>query len=97
MGRYQVYGRDDRDSGELYYRRIQQAAQDPYCVGTFWFLWRDQPITGRGPGRGPRLVFGEHFCFGLVDVTDRPRCKMVERMREANLKAAQWRLRTTAE
>jgi len=97
MGRYHVYGRDDRDSGELYYRRIQRAAQDPYCVGTFWFLWRDQPITGRGPGRGPRLVFGEHFCFGLVDVTDRPRWEMVERMREANLKAAQWRLRATAE
>lgn len=92
VGRYHVYGRDDAHSGELYYRRIRQAAEDPYCVGALWFLYRDQPITGRGPGRGPKLVHGEHFCFGLVDATDRPRWDMVRRMREANLKAAQWRL-----
>jgi len=92
FGLYPVWAEDEAHSGELYQRWLYDAARNPYCVGVCWFQYRDQPLTGRGPGRGPRLVLGEHYAFGLVDVTDRPKWPLVERVREANLKAARWRL-----
>ena len=91
FGRYRVYARDDAESGQMYYRFVQAAAQDPYCVGLAWFQYHDQPLTGRGPGSGADLVYGEHFAFGLVTVTDRPKWDLVQCMREANLQAPQWR------
>jgi len=92
FGRYPVWARDDADSGEKYLRWVQAGARNPYCVGMNWFLYRDQPLTGRGPGHGPGLVYGEHYAFGMVDVTDRPKWDLVERVRRANLAAAGWRL-----
>ncbi len=83
---------DDADAGQRYYEWVRAAAQDPSCVGLSWFQYRDQPLTGRGPGYGPDLVYGEHYAFGAVTVTDRPKWPLVRRMREANLQAAQWRL-----
>jgi hypothetical protein len=91
FGRYGVYASSDAEAGEMYYRFTQAAAQDPYCIGQAWFQYHDQPLTGRGPGTGPNLVYGEHYAFGLVTVTDRPKWDQVRRMREANLQAAQWR------
>lgn len=91
FGRYGCNARDDEEAGELYYRWLQSAAADPYCVGMSWFFYRDQPLTGRGPGRGTALVYGEHFAFGLITETDRPKWPMVTRMRQANLQAASWR------
>jgi len=96
FGRYPSWSRDDAEMGELYYRWVQAAAMDPYCVGTMIFEYRDQPLTGRGPGRGPGLTFNEHFAFGLVTETDRPKWPTVRRAREANLNAAQWRLQAAA-
>jgi hypothetical protein len=96
FGRYGCWSRDDAEMGNLYYRWVQAAAMDPYCVGTMIFEYRDQPLTGRGPGRGQRLTFNEHFAFGLVTETDRPKWPMVRRAREANLNAAQWRLAAAA-
>ena len=92
FGRYGAYSRDDAEAGELYYQWARGATRDPYCVGLMWFQYRDQPLTGRGPGRGERLTFGEHYAFGLITGTDRPKWAMVRRMREANLRAASWRL-----
>jgi hypothetical protein len=50
----------------------------------------------RSPGEGrdgvSRLVYGEHFAFGTMDITDRSKWPLVERMREANRQAVQWRL-----
>jgi hypothetical protein len=83
---------DDADAGQHYYDWVHAAAEDPSCVGVSWFQYRDQPLTGRGPGYGPDLVYGEHYAFGAVTVTDRPKWPLVQRMREANLLAAQWRL-----
>jgi hypothetical protein len=92
-GRYPCYARDDAESGELYVRWVQGATADPYCVGLIWFQFRDQPLTGRGPGRGLALTLGEHYAFGLITVTDRPKWPLVLRMREANLQAAGWRVK----
>jgi hypothetical protein len=83
---------DDREAGELYVQWITDAAQHPLCVGAMWFQYRDQPITGRGPGRGKRLFFGEHVAHGIIEFTDRPKWDLVKRMREVNLKAAAIRL-----
>ncbi|MCL6475961.1 MAG: glycosyl hydrolase [Firmicutes bacterium] len=93
-GRYHVWAKDEREAGELYARWVGDAAQHPACVGVMWFQYRDQPLTGRGPGRGNVLVIGEHYAFGLVDFTDRPKWEMLRRMREVNLKAAAIRLQT---
>jgi hypothetical protein len=93
FGRYHTYAEDDAHAGELYDRWVRAAASDPYCVGLLWFHYRDQPLTGRGPGRGEMPYFGEHFAFGLITETDRPKWDMVRRMREVNLQAARLRMR----
>ncbi len=93
FGRYPVWAKDEAESGEMYRRWVTDAARHPACVGVMWFQYRDQPLTGRGPGRGNTLVIGEHFAFGLVDLCDRPKWEMLKRMREVNLRAVQIRLR----
>ncbi len=94
FGRYwSSWAQDDAEGGQLYHDWIHAAARDPSCIGMIWFHYRDQPLTGRGPGFGPELVYGEHYAFGLVTETDRVKWPLVERMRHANLRAAQWRMR----
>jgi hypothetical protein len=65
----------------------------------FYFQYRDQPLTGRGPapGRSTDLVHGENFAFGLVDVTDRLKWDFVTPMRDANLRAVSLRLGITSD
>jgi hypothetical protein len=92
FGMFGVHARDEAESGELYCQWVRDAARDPHCVGLSWFLYRDQPLTGRGPSGGDGLVCGEHWAFGIVDGTDRVKWDLVTRMREANLQAARWKL-----
>lgn len=91
FGRYGANSSSEQEAGELYLRWMQAASQDPYCVGMIWFMFRDQPLTGRGPGRGDQLVYGEHFAFGVITETDRVKWPLVRQMREANLQATNWR------
>lgn len=85
----------DADSGTHYAQWIKDASLDPKCVGALYFQYRDEPITGRGPGSGPQLVLGEHFAFGFVDDTDRPKWDLVTPARTANLRATKDRLAIT--
>jgi uncharacterized protein (TIGR03437 family) len=87
-----VRARDDAAAGDLYRRYLEDARRDPYGIGVCWFQYRDQPVGGRGPGHGPALVYGENYAFGLVDVADRPKYDLVERIRSANLQAPLGRL-----
>ena len=91
-----VYGAaravDDADAGRKYGRWVGDAARNPACVGVCWFQYRDEPVTGRGPGHGPDLVYGEHYAFGLVDVTDTPKWGLVAPVRAENLAASGQRL-----
>jgi hypothetical protein len=96
FGRFHTHAEDDADAGELYDGWVRAAATDPYCVGLLWFHYRDQPLTGRGPGRGAMPYFGEHFAFGLVAETDRPKWDLVRRMRDVNLRAAALRGRAAS-
>lgn len=82
-----AWATSDADAGRLYTQYLDAAARNPYCVGISWFQYRDEPLTGRGPGHGPDLVYGEHYAFGLVDITDQPKWNLVTAMRQANLSA----------
>ncbi|MBM3476838.1 MAG: glycosyl hydrolase [Armatimonadetes bacterium] len=92
FGRYPTWAETDAESGGFYQGWVRGATADPYCVGLIWFFYRDQPLTGRGPGRGPQPVYGEHYAFGLVTGTDRVKWDLCTRMREINLQAARLRL-----
>ena len=65
---------DQRDRAEHYKAYVRAALASPQIVGAHWFLWADQPLTGR--------FDGECYQTGLVDVTDRPYPEMVAAMRE---------------
>ena len=91
-GRYSVFTETDADSGRKYAQTVAAAAKDPYCVGALWFQYRDEPITGRGPGKGMQAAQGEHYAFGFVDVNDRPKWDLVTRARAANRRAGREKL-----
>lgn len=91
-GRYSVYTETDADSGRKYAETVAAAAKDPYCVGALWFQYRDEPVTGRGPGKGPQATQGEHYAFGFVDVNDRPKWDLVAPARKANEEATKRKL-----
>jgi len=61
-GLVQVSSEAERGAAYRYY--VEQAASFPALIGTSWFQWLDQPVTGRSDG--------ENYNIGLVDVTDRP-------------------------
>jgi len=89
---------DDEAAGLAYQRWLGAAASEPTTVGTMWFQYRDEPVSGRGPcpaGEAGALVCSEHYAFGAADETDRPKYALVERMRTANLCAGQQRLQLT--
>src|SRR3712207_9240644 len=76
-------------------RRPPRSTLFPYTTlfrSVLWFQYRDQPLTGRN-SRGTGLVWGEHYAFGLVDITDRPKWDLIERIRATNLQTAPLRLK----
>ncbi|HET6382528.1 MAG TPA: hypothetical protein VFJ58_03980 [Armatimonadota bacterium] len=93
FGFYPSSAPDEAESATDYTRWMEAAAANPYCVGTCWFQYRDEPLTGRGPGHGPELVLGEHYAFGLVDEADRPKWNLIQPVRRANLHAAAERMK----
>ena len=91
-GSFKVSTKNETQMGQTYQQWVRDAATNPYCVGLLFFHYRDQPLTGRNLGKIKSLTGGEHYAFGIVDITDTPKWNLVTQMREANLKAAQWRL-----
>lgn len=57
-------GVTQKDRAIAYTRFLQGALVHPNIVGTHWFQYRDQPLTGRGDG--------EAYQIGFVDVQDTP-------------------------
>jgi hypothetical protein len=95
FGRYGVYTESDAESGERYATLLGAAAKCTQCVGTMWFQYRDEPITGRGPAVDKSVTAGEHYAFGLIDACDLPKLDLVTRVRTANLNANSERLKIT--
>ena len=57
-----------------HYRAYVESALDhPRFIGTHWFQWQDQPLTGRGDG--------ENYQIGFVTVADTPYPELVRAAR----------------
>lgn len=69
---WQVDSQKERGVAYRYY--TEQAYAHPGLIGTAYFQWCDQDMTGRRDG--------ENYNCGLVDVTDRPYKEQVEAMME---------------
>jgi len=67
---WQVNSQKERGVAYSYY--TEQAYSHPGLIGTAYFQWSDQDLTGR--------FDGENYNCGLVDVTDRPYPYQVEAM-----------------
>jgi hypothetical protein len=67
QGLVQAMNQQERAAGYRYY--VEQSASHPAVIGTHWFQWLDQPVTGRNDG--------ENYNIGFVDVTDQPYAEMV--------------------
>lgn len=60
--------------GDAYWYYLASALDNARVVGTHWFQYLDQPITGRGDG--------ENWPIGFVDVTDTPYGELAGAARE---------------
>lgn len=69
---WQVNSQKERGVAYRYY--TERAYSHPGLIGTAYFQWSDQDLTGRRDG--------ENYNCGLVDVTDRPYKYQVEAMME---------------
>lgn len=67
-----------QERGESYQRFLSDAFADPHMVGTHWFQYIDEPLTGR-------LLDGENGHIGLVNITDRPALNLIKQARETNI------------
>ena len=71
---WQVNSQEERGVAYRYY--TEQAYSHPGLIGTSYFQWCDQDLTGRGND-------GENYNCGLIDVTDRPYPYLVEAVSES--------------
>lgn len=69
---WQVNSQAERGVAYRYY--TEKAYSHPGLIGTGYFQWCDQDLTGRNDG--------ENYNCGLIDVTDRPYKEQVEAMME---------------
>ncbi len=72
---WQVNSQEERGVAYSYY--MEQGYSHPGLIGTAYFQWCDQDLTGRGND-------GENYNCGLVDVTDRPYPYMAEAVSETS-------------
>ena len=70
---WQVNSQEERGVAYRYY--TEKAYEHPGLIGTSYFQWCDQDLTGRS-------YDGENYNCGLVDVTDRPYPLLVEAVSE---------------
>jgi hypothetical protein len=71
---------NDRERGMAYRNYIEQSAALPYVVGSQWFIYTDQSITGRFF----EGYTGEGYNTGLVNVVDRPYPELVRHAAETH-------------
>jgi hypothetical protein len=72
---WQVNSQEERGVAYRYY--TERAYAHPGLIGTSYFQWCDQDLTGRGGD-------GENYNCGMVDVTDRPYPYLVEAVSETS-------------
>jgi hypothetical protein len=64
-----VQAMNQTERGVAYSYYVEHAAEHPAIIGTHWYQWIDQPVTGRRDG--------ENYNIGWIDVTDRPYPELV--------------------
>ena len=69
-----VATRNQEDRAECYRAYVGACLDHPRYVGTHWFQWMDQALTGRGDG--------ENYQIGFVTVTDAPYPELVRAARD---------------
>jgi hypothetical protein len=62
----------------MYSAYVESAASSPNVIGTHWFQWIDEPVSGR--------FDGENYNIGVVDVTDRPYPELTAAMKKTQAK-----------
>ena len=77
-------GVDQDDRAVAYTRFLQGALVHPNIVGTHWFQFRDQPLTGRWDGEG--------YQIGFVDVADTPYVELARAARRIGETMYRYRL-----
>jgi hypothetical protein len=75
---------DQSQRGEIYASYVRGALANPFMVGTHWFQYGDQPLTGRSDG--------ENYQIGLIDVCDRPYAETIEACRSVGYKMYEYRM-----
>ena len=66
-GLVQAMNQEERGLAYQYY--VEHAAAHPAVIGSHWFEWIDEPVTGR--------MDGENYNIGWIDVADRPYPELV--------------------
>ena len=66
--------RDQDERADAYRAYVGACLDHPRYVGTHWFQWMDQPLTGRGDG--------ENYQIGFVTVADAPYPELVRAARD---------------
>lgn len=74
--------RDQKERARCYREFVNACLDHPRYVGTHWFKWRDQCLTGRDDG--------ENYQIGFLTITDTPYPEIIKASREV---AAQMYLR----
>ncbi len=78
-------GTTQAERAVAYTRFVQGALTSTHIVGTHWFQFRDQPLTGRWDGEG--------YQIGFVDVADTPYTELTRAAREVGENMYAYRLR----
>ena len=66
--------RDQKERAECYRAFVNACLDHPRFVGTHWFQWQDQALTGRSDG--------ENYQIGFVTITDTPYPELVQAARD---------------
>lgn len=63
-----------QERASCYRKYVEYALRHPRYIGTHWFQWQDQPLTGR--------FDAENYQIGFLDVCDQPYPELVEAARK---------------
>jgi hypothetical protein len=66
--------RDQAERAAAYRSYVEGALRHPAIVGTHWFQYQDQPLTGR-------VLDEENYQIGFIDQVDTPHAEIIEASR----------------
>ena len=71
-----VATKDQQARAEAFKKYVRSCLDNPRVVGTHWFQWKDQPLTGRSDG--------ENYQIGFLNIADEPYPETVSAAREVS-------------